>query len=110
MIRLKFVFWIRNIYNNPKVSNTNCKIIFLNKKKIFFSEFLKIIGVQIQLPIIFFLDLVCNKIWKVIYSTPTHTQRWQLFKQIFNFYKEKKIYPFIYNFAWAMKIFVNVSS
>ena len=46
--------------------------IFLIEKPVF-NRFLKIIGVQNQLPITFCSDLVCNKILMVRNSTPTHT-------------------------------------
>ena len=36
------------------------KVNFLTNKKQFFSRFLNIIGVQIELPITFFSDLACD--------------------------------------------------
>ena len=44
------------------------------KKEGFFRGFLKNINVQNYLPITFCSDLTRNKITKVKYSTPTHTQ------------------------------------
>ena len=46
--------------------------IFLIEKTVF-NRFLKIIGVQNQLPIPFCSDLLCNKTLMVRNSTPTHT-------------------------------------
>ena len=46
--------------------------IFLIEKPVI-NVFLKIIGVQNQLPITFCSDLLCNKTLKARNSTPTHT-------------------------------------
>ena len=42
-------------------------------EKLVFNLFLKVIGVQNQLPITFYPDLVCNKTLMVRNLTPTHT-------------------------------------
>ena len=51
----------------------NCKSMYILVEKPVFNGFLKISGAQNQLPIIFCLDLVCNKTLKAKNSTPTHT-------------------------------------
>ena len=49
-----------------------CKSIFLIENPVF-NGFLKIVGVQNQLPITFCLDLMCNKTLKARNSYPTYT-------------------------------------
>ena len=61
-----FFEWEISNYN-PKTPDTNCISKYLLK-----GRFLKIIGLQNQLPITFYSDLMLNKTIKAINSTPTH--------------------------------------
>ena len=48
------------------------KVYFLGTEILDFNGFLKVIGIQNQLPITFCSDIVCNKTLKAKKSTPTH--------------------------------------
>ena len=69
---LKAFFLIRNIYYNPNAPDTNCKSIFLNEKTRFqriFKDYWYINSITYH----FFSELACDKISKVRYFTPAHT-------------------------------------
>ena len=70
---MKSLFFEEEIsYYNPNTLDKNCKSIILIEKPVF-NGFSMIMSAQIELPITYCSDLVCNKTLKTRNLTPTHT-------------------------------------